>query len=35
MPGALIVEVEGHGKEDREKPGEAKEAVEVVLVEPP
>ena len=35
MPGALIVEVEGHGQQDGEEPGESKEAVEVVLVEPP
>ena len=35
MPGALIVEVERHGQQDGEQPGEAKEAVEVVLVEPP
>ena len=32
MTRALIVEVEGDSKKDWQKPGEAKEAVEVVLV---
>ena len=32
MTGALIVEIEGDSKKDWQQPGEAKEAVEVVLV---
>ena len=34
MSGAVIVEVEGHSKEDWEKPGEDQESVEAVLVQP-
>ena len=34
MTGALIVKIEGDRKKDRENPGETKEAVEIVLVEP-
>ena len=32
MTGALIVEIEGDSKKDWQQPGEAKEAVKVVLV---
>ena len=34
MAGALIVEVEGDGEEDGEKPGENKKSVEEVLLQP-